>query len=311
RILDLKDGEKTLTVAVWYPTRAEPKEYKYGGGSLAGKVAPDAEPDGGPFPLFVFSHGYGGSGISSVFFTEALAARRWIVAAPDHEDRDKAARIRTGPQPIDGMAYLKRARELAASGRDFDRKAHAYRLDDMKLVLDRMLDSETFGKIIDAKRIAVGGHSLGGFTSLGACGAIEGRRDDRIKAVLLFSPGVFMYDEKEFAAVRVPSMYMLGEKERGEPRAGGTKADLADLAFRTFPAPKYFLEVKGGNHFSFNHNLSDRAWARSFGGTREQHEVIRKYAVAFLERHVAGRESEAAVLEKQDPMLSVYRREGQ
>ena len=310
RILDLKDGDRTVTVALWYPTEAEPADHLYGGGPNRGRVALDAPPrtDAGPYPLLVFSHGYGGGGIGSVFLTESLAARGWVVAAPDHEDRDKAVRIRTGAQRIEGWAYLRRAKELAASGRDFDRRAHAYRLDDMRIVLDRLLESEEFRPVIDGNRIAAGGHSLGGFTALGIAGAVVGRRDERVKAVLLFSPGVFMYSREEFAAVKVPTMYFIGERERGEARLDGTKADLAMTAFEAFSAPRYFLEVKGAGHFSFNNRSSDTALSRLWSGTEDHHDVIRRYSIAFLEKHVAWRD-DGGVLGKGDPRLSRYLRE--
>ncbi len=310
RILDLKDGDRTLTVALWYPTAAEPKEYLYGGGPIKGKVALDAAPrrDRGPYPLLVFSHGYGGGGIGAVFLTEALAARGWIVAAPDHGDRDQSVRIRTGAQKIDGPAYLRRARELASSGRDFDRKAHAYRLDDLILVLDRLIESEEYNPVIDSNRIAAGGHSLGGFTALGVAGAVENRRDGRVKAVLLFSPGIFMYSKEEFAAVKVPTMFFLGERERGEMRQDLTKADMAMTAYEAFPAPKYLLDVKGATHFSFNNRSSDTALSRLWSGTEDQFDVIRRYSIAFLEKHVAWRDVGGA-LEKEDPGLSRFLKE--
>ncbi|MDI6775062.1 MAG: hypothetical protein QME60_06680 [Verrucomicrobiota bacterium] len=101
QVLDLKsrkDGqEQTLTVAVWYPTAAQPKLHNYGG-PTSGNVAVDAAPrvEGGPCPFLVFSRGYGGSGLSAVFFTEPLAAHGWLVACPDHHDKHSAVRIRTG-----------------------------------------------------------------------------------------------------------------------------------------------------------------------------------------------------------------------
>lgn len=49
-----------------------------------------------PYPLLVFSHGYGGSGLGNTFLAEELASRGWIVAAADHNDKDSAMRIRTG-----------------------------------------------------------------------------------------------------------------------------------------------------------------------------------------------------------------------
>ncbi|CAB1081736.1 hypothetical protein D1AOALGA4SA_9381 [Olavius algarvensis Delta 1 endosymbiont] len=100
RVLDFnyQEGkrEKTIAVAVWYPTAAKPRPHNYGG-PTKGMVAVDAAPlsENGPYPMLVFSHSYGG-GIGAVFFTELLAARGWIVAAPDHHDRHSAVRIRVG-----------------------------------------------------------------------------------------------------------------------------------------------------------------------------------------------------------------------
>ncbi|MCG2778366.1 MAG: hypothetical protein L6406_22050 [Desulfobacterales bacterium] len=85
QVLDLKyrkDGqEQTLTVAVWYPTPAQPKSHNCGGptsGNFAVDAAPSAE--GGPYPFLVFSHGYGGGGLSAVFLTEGLAAELHVCA---------------------------------------------------------------------------------------------------------------------------------------------------------------------------------------------------------------------------------------
>jgi predicted dienelactone hydrolase len=206
QILDLKyqkDGrEKTLTVAVWYPTPAQPESHNYGGptkGNVAVGAAPHAA--GGPYPLLVFSHGYGGSGLSSVFFTEALAARGWIVACPDHNDEYSAVRIRTGQQKdFDRLGFLRHAKKIAASGPG-DRDKYQYRLDEMSVVLNNMLASDTFGRLIDKDRIAAGGHSFGGFTALGLSGTIKERHDPRIRAVLLFSTGAggYLFNEDELA----------------------------------------------------------------------------------------------------------------
>ncbi len=310
QVIDLKypnDGQaQTLTVAVWYPTAAQPKSYTYGG-PTSGNVALNAAPseEGGPYPLFVFSHGYGGSGLSAVFFTEALAAHGWIVASPDHHDRHAAIRIRSDPRiEFDRVGFLQYAREIAASGPG-DRWQYRYRLDEMARVLDGMLSSDLFGKLIDRDHIAVGGHSFGGFTALGLCGTIKARHDPRIKAVLLFSTGAggYLFTEEELAAVRIPSMLFLGEREEDQLRGSKTMLEISTKIYRNVSSPKYFLEIKGASHFSFNNRFRDDLRARLLSGTEEQFEVIRKYAIAFLEKHVAGRKNSGRVLEGSDPML--------
>ena len=316
RVLDLnlQDGNrnKTLTVAVWYPTSESPQSYIYGG-PTKGMVAINAKPyaQQGPYPLLIFSHGYGGSGLGSVFLTEPLAARGWIVVAPDHHDRHSAVRIRSGQnEQFDRRGFLRHAREIGNSG-PADRYKYLYRIDEVKQVLDQILQSNPFGDLIDQNKIAVGGHSFGGYTALGLCGTISKRRDDRIKGLLLYSTGAggYLYRQKELARVKMPSMYFLGERERNQKRGAKTMLELADKVYRNLPPPKYLLEIKGANHFSFNNRFTHRRAARWLSGTEEQFEVIRRYSIAFLEKHVAYKNGQDGVLKQQDALLTRYLKE--
>jgi len=318
RVIDLayRSGklDRTLAVGVWYPTPARPRPYNYGG-STSGNIAVDATPyaEKGPYPLLVFSHGYGGSGIGVVFLAEALASHGWVVAAPDHHDRHSAVRIRTGQvKDYDRRGLLQHAKQIAASGRE-DRDEYLYRLDEIKLVLDRMLTSEPFESVIDGNRIAVGGHSFGGFTALGVCGTIQERLYPRIKALLLFSTGAggYLFSDEELAAARIPSMLFLGERERDETRGRGmAMAEIADKVYRNLPPPKYFLEVRGASHLSFNNRYTGRRAAGFWGGDDEQiFDVIRRYSIAFLEKYVGGRKGAVQVLNQGDPLLARYIRD--
>lgn len=85
--------------------------------------------------------------------------------------------------------------------------------------------------------------------------------------------------------------------------------ELAQKVYSSMSPPKYFLEVKGANHFSFNNGFSDNLEARLLSGNEEQFEVIRRYSIAFLEKYVAGRQDSDRVLERSDPMLTRYARE--
>jgi len=316
-VLDLayrtgKTETRMLTVAVWYPTTATPARYTYGG-PVSGMVAFDAPPyrAGGPCPLLVFSHGYGGSGLSSVFLAEQLAARGWIVVAPDHLDKYSAVRIRTGRNgDFDRVGFLLEAEKIGRSDAGH-RDKYLYRLDELRFVLDQMIGSAQFGKLIDRDRIAVGGHSFGGFTALGLCGTIEERRDDRIKAVLLYSTGAggYLFRENELARVKIPSLYFLGEREKDQKRGANTMEELSDKVYRNLAPPKYLLVLKGGNHFSFNNRFTDKPGSSFLGGSEEQFDVIRRYSIAFLEKHVSGQEDVSGILERQDPLLTRYVRE--
>lgn len=306
--------EGPLTAAVWYPTAAVPSSFIYGG-PTRGSVAADAAPysEGGPYPLLVFSHGYAGSGLGSVFFAEALAARGWIVVCPDHHDRHTAVRIRTGRVArVDRLALLRHAKEISLSG-PADRSKYLYRLDEIQLALDSIVSLKKFGQHIDIERIAVGGHSFGGYTALGVSGTIEERRDPRVKALLLFSTGAggYLYTEDEFARVRVPTMLWMGEQEADELRGSTSMADLSARIYSNLSSPKYFLELKGGSHFSFNNRFSDGRGAKKMSGTDEEFDAINEYSIAFLQKHIAGDSASDQVLERQGPALSKYVREPQ
>src|SRR5262249_41975399 len=83
RIITVPNGPK---MAVWYPSTVAGSSYAYST-DLSGSVAVNgAVQSCAHFPLVVFSHGFGGCGTQSDFFTEELARHGYIVAAPDHHD---------------------------------------------------------------------------------------------------------------------------------------------------------------------------------------------------------------------------------
>ena len=53
----------------------------------------------------------------------------------------------------------------------------------------------------------------------------------------------------------------------------------------------------------------DNRRSRWLSGTDEQFEVIRRYSIAFLEKHVAGKNAAGLVLDHSDSMLTRYERQ--
>ena len=313
RILDLdyvqNQKHDVLTVAVWYPTLSPTSTFSYGG-PTKGDVAVDGTPAAGRFPLLLFAHGYGGGGLAAQFFAEALAAQGWIVAAPDHHDKDTAVRIHGGrPITFNGRRMLEDVVEITKSG-PTTRDKYFYRLDEFKAALNGVMQSPHFRRSVDDSRIAVGGHSLGGFTALGLCGTLPDRFDRRIKAAVILSSAVsgYLYTEAERKRVRMPVMLMFGERESTQRRGGRRMADVESDMFESFAPPKYFLEIKGGTHFSFNNTFNDTFLGRSFSGKTAEFEVIVRYGTAFLQSYVAGKPDLERVLEASDPRLSRFSR---
>jgi pimeloyl-ACP methyl ester carboxylesterase len=101
----------------------------------------------GPFPLVLFSHGYGGYPEQSSFLTDHLASWGFVVVAPDHRSRDlKAVISGTTGQGQDDVTDLTQA-----------------------LAVARFLNAAPGNVVshsLDLKRVAVVGHSAGGGAAL-------------------------------------------------------------------------------------------------------------------------------------------------
>lgn len=75
-----------LTLEVWYPTRSNAPPEPYPDLPLLPLpgVPRDVAPAGAEMPVVIFSHGYGGTRLQSVFLTEHLASHGFVVVGVDH-----------------------------------------------------------------------------------------------------------------------------------------------------------------------------------------------------------------------------------
>ena len=235
-------------VAMWKPSGAAP-------------------PEG--YPIILFSHGFTGCGTQSVFLTDALAQAGYLVLAPDH--RDAAC----GPGH-EGKLFEKlstmRSEQPFHRPEAWSEATYRSRGDDLEAILDAILKNKTFQGIpLDAQRIGVAGHSLGGYTVLALAGAWPSWKDRRIKAVLALSPYCSPFIIKgNLGHLDVPVMYQGGTLDIGITpyvrRAGG--------AYDLTSSPKFYLELAGAGHFAWT-NLN-----------KSYQSLIDKYAVAFFDRYL-------------------------
>ena len=125
-------------------------------------------------PLLAFSHGNAGFRFQSTFLTTHLASYGYIIIAPDH----------TGNTFFE-FFRLKKAEDIIKNLMESANN----RPDDMKFVIDQILDEKTgagsvFSSMIDPENIGLGGHSFGGWTTI-----TTASQEDRLKLL----PGVFQY----------------------------------------------------------------------------------------------------------------------
>lgn len=209
---------RPIAVQVWYPlapgATAEPIRYTFITGDyyespravdlIADDVNTSAD---GPFPLVVYSHGSGGIRFIHSDYTEVLASHGHVVVAPDH----------IGNTAVEQFLGTEDDREIIA----FNRVA------DITLTLDTLLSGdrglEAIAAIVDPERIAVTGHSFGGFTAYGIAAGFENSAgavpaDPRVKAIIPLAPAVgarsgpALLSDDDLARVTVPALVIVGNR---------------------------------------------------------------------------------------------------
>jgi predicted dienelactone hydrolase len=277
RIVQISGGPK---MAVWYPTseKESPHAYSHGATGSVALNAAAARRQG--YPLILFSHGWGGCGTQSVFLTEELARAGYVVAAPDH--RDASCSVDGARLPRLHLPQL----PFSAAGH-WRESTYRDRRADLEKTLDWMLANDDFRGSIDPARIGAMGHSLGSYSVLGMAGAWDSWKDPRIAAVLALAPYVkpLLLGER-LGNIHAPVMFQTARFDLGiTPSLRGPNG-----AFAQSHDPKYYVELRGGNHFEWTN-------AVCFGHTRIEDclekranpRLIVTYSVAFFDRYLKQR----------------------
>ncbi|MFK3779920.1 alpha/beta hydrolase family protein [Agrobacterium sp. NPDC089420] len=142
-------GKRVLAVSLWYPSAPSAKSEIVGENAafFGLAVQPGATFPAGRRPLVLLSHGFGGSWRNLNWLAGALVKDGYVVAAPDHSgesfDEEKAAEV---------VPLWQRPRDITRT-------------------LTALLDDDRLAGEIDRTRIAVIGHSLGGWTAMELAGA--------------------------------------------------------------------------------------------------------------------------------------------
>lgn len=275
--------DRELMVAVWYPTRQDhgptagymtPEESRLflvqseldfpsdTLSDIATHAYPDARPTRGKHPLVVLSPGFNKPRATLTGIAEELASRRYVVAVVSH-NYESVLEFPDG-----------RTTTCKACGTGEFAKAQRGRAQDVRFVLDELTGRGPWRSLIDARRIAMGGHSLGGATSFGAM-----RLDPRIKAGLNIDGNI---DELPEVPLDRPFM-LLGHE--------GTAADNEtwSRAWSLSTGWRRWLEVQGTAHASFTDIGLIGSQAGMPSGDLDPVRAValtRAYVVAFFGEHL-------------------------
>lgn len=229
-------------------------------------AGPDVAPRARRAPLVVLSPGFTLPRSSVTGLAEELASRGYLVAGIDHAYEAFAIAFPDG-----------RVTTCAACETDDHAKVTEGRAADVSFVLDRLLGrGSAWRGLIDARRIAMAGHSIGGASAVAAM-----QSDRRIDAGVDLDGSLFVPP----AGLDRPFL-LLGSEQDHLPG----RDEWWDEGWPQLTGWKRWITVAGTAHFSFIDypELADQVGGVEPGlipGARST-EITGAYVSAFLDRHL-------------------------
>ena len=195
-----------------------------------------ADPDGGPYPLVLFSHGLAGYRLQSTFLTTHLASWGFVVAAVEHPYRNLTAAFGDLGSLVAGFGST-----------DAPDVAQLVAAIDQVQAAASQSTGPLAGLTVETTDVGAVGHSAGGFAVYGAAAV-----DPRIVTyVALASPtGGTFSDATPTTAPAVPppdkpSLLIAGSADVIAP------LPRVEAAYQALPTPKTLAVIEGLTHLGF------------------------------------------------------------
>jgi predicted dienelactone hydrolase len=299
----LANGTKReLLVRLWYPSVAAPdcRRAEYTSSQvwndfsrLLGAPLPQVTTNScwnapiadGAHPVVIFTHGYTGTFTDYTFLFEDLASRGYVVASVDHTFEATAVEFPDGrlAESVFGSHLSTAARSDEASMY----LAVSVRLRDLSFVVNELellnagADSQLGGRL-DMTRLALAGHSLGGFTT------ILGVKDD-----LRFRAGIVLdgvIPNPLPSEIETPMLLLAAGRD--------TWSEDEQRLWNSLRGPRLAVNLVGAEHVT----LSDLVWLAvgtvetGTMGPEKTIGAVRNYVADFLDVNLLDK--------RPDPLLT-------
>lgn len=310
---------RILETMIWYPANKAQEDGIAYFGLLPGEAIEEPSPNktGAPYPLVLFSHGFQGINFQSFAILEYVASHGYVVASSNHPG-NTFFDFNASDQQVADVAQARPGDVLYIMGEALKMSAK---------------DSGYLSGMIDTERLAITGHSFGGWTAMVLAGGVvdvdygnaqcaagtkadvmckyiglwpEGKMATEpipgLKAGLFYAPGgVAAFPEGALDTIKVPTMITGGSKDHMIP----VDVEINPL-FELLPSPKTRVLVEGASHMTWT-NICDVPFAAAFltdfcaiEGVIEKDAgfaIARTVSVAFLGLHVKDELGMAAFLD--------------
>ncbi|WP_189834175.1 alpha/beta hydrolase family protein [Streptomyces zaomyceticus] len=239
----------------------------------------DARPAPGRRPLVLLSPGFSVSRWTLTHLAEDLASRGYVVASVDHAYESYGISL-PGGRTLTCVACT-----ALDEGGVHGSVVTSTRAADMRYVLDRLTGPRPVWKhadVIDARRIGMAGHSIGGASAAGTMVA-----DRRVDAGINMD-GSF-WEDLPAEGLRGRPFMMLGTHD--DMHLPGGIDTSWDRAWTALDGWKRWVTVAGSEHFTFS---DGPVISRHFGlpqpelPTDRAVAVTRTYVAAFFDQHLRG-----------------------
>ncbi|MVO86875.1 alpha/beta hydrolase [Streptomyces sp. p1417] len=237
-----------------------------------------AKPVGGRFPLVVLSPGMTAPRSTLTHLAEDLASRGYVVATVDHA-YESAGTAFPGGRILTCLACEQN--QDPGSGKAIA----AVRAKDLSFVLDRLVGRAAVWRhsgLIDARRIGMGGHSIGGAATVAVMNT-----DQRVRAGMNMDGGIQVMPD----GLGKRPFLLLGTERTVQADDPYTWKS----AWPRFEGWKRWLTVAGSGHFTFTDvpvlfdQLGVDDPTAPISGPRAE-QITRAYIAAYFDRHLRGTE---------------------